>query len=94
MYCDEFSARLSVSSILRLRAAAIAAFSQDTTANSAMVCKLARRIFNVNKYHESREDGRIPSPSIRTAEATADDNNLMHRRRHCKHAVEGWVFLS
>lgn len=93
VYCDEFSARLSVSSILRLRAAAIASLSQDTSANSAMVCKLAWRIFNVNKYHESRENGRIHTPSIQTSAATDDDNSLMHRRRHYKQAVKGGYFL-
>ncbi|KAJ8639457.1 hypothetical protein MRB53_016151 [Persea americana] len=89
VYCDEFSARLSVSSILRLRAAAIASLSQDTSANSAMVCKLAWRIFNVNKYHESRENGRIHTPSIQTSAATDDDNSLMHWRRHYKQAIKG-----
>eukprot|EP00268_Persea_americana_P049393 TRINITY_DN5298_c0_g1_i10.p1 TRINITY_DN5298_c0_g1~~TRINITY_DN5298_c0_g1_i10.p1 ORF type:complete len:558 (-),score=72.12 TRINITY_DN5298_c0_g1_i10:365-2038(-) len=89
VYCDEFSARLSVSSILRLRAAAIASLSQDTSANSAMVCKLAWRIFNVNKYHESRENRRIHTPSIQTSAATDDDNSLMHWRRHYKQAIKG-----
>ncbi|XP_020111951.1 sn1-specific diacylglycerol lipase beta isoform X6 [Ananas comosus] len=46
VYNDEYSARLSVSSILRLRSAAITALSDDSSADSAMIRKLARRILH------------------------------------------------
>ncbi|KAF6170057.1 hypothetical protein GIB67_042862 [Kingdonia uniflora] len=49
VYNDEFSARLSVNSVLRLRAAAISALSQDSSADSAMICKLARRVLYIKK---------------------------------------------
>ncbi|XP_058093977.1 uncharacterized protein LOC131240008 isoform X2 [Magnolia sinica] len=93
VYNDEFSSRLSVSSILRLRAAAIAALSQDSSTNSAMVCNFARRILNLNKYEGSEENGRTPNPSFHVGGATADDCNHMYRRRHYKYAVKGGVFL-
>ncbi|XP_077251936.1 uncharacterized protein LOC143891187 [Tasmannia lanceolata] len=47
VYNDEFSSRLSVSSIIRLRAAAVTALSQDSSANSDMISKLARRILHI-----------------------------------------------
>lgn len=89
VYNDEFSSRLSVSSILRLRAAAIAALSQDSSANSAMIFKLARQILSANKNHENGEDGRVPTPSIQSATITADDNDQKYRRRHYKYATKG-----
>lgn len=49
VYDNEFSARLSVRSIMRLRAAAIMALSQDTTADATMVFRLARRFLCANK---------------------------------------------
>ncbi|CDP19311.1 unnamed protein product [Coffea canephora] len=47
---NEFSARLSVASIMRLRAAAIDALSQDSIARSAIV-SLAHRYFSLNDLH-------------------------------------------
>ncbi|KAH9783869.1 Lipase 3 domain-containing protein [Citrus sinensis] len=49
VYDNEFSARLSVRSIMRLRAAAIMALSQDTTADATMIFRLARRFLCANK---------------------------------------------
>nr|XP_027103117.1 sn1-specific diacylglycerol lipase beta-like [Coffea arabica] len=46
---NEFSARLSVASIMRLRAAAIDALSQDSIARSAIV-SLAHRYFSLNGF--------------------------------------------
>lgn len=56
---DEFSSRLSINSILRLRSAAIRALSDNSPADTAMIQKLARRILNVNKYHDNGPDGGI-----------------------------------
>ncbi|KAL6650937.1 hypothetical protein ACP70R_009862 [Stipagrostis hirtigluma subsp. patula] len=50
---DEFSSRLSINSILRLRSAAISALSDNSPADTAMIQKLARRILHVNRYHEN-----------------------------------------
>ncbi|KAJ3696868.1 hypothetical protein LUZ61_000573 [Rhynchospora tenuis] len=53
---DEFSSRLSVNSILRLRSAAIRAVSDSSSADSAMIRSLARRILHVNSYHGNLEN--------------------------------------
>ncbi|KAF3337917.1 sn1-specific diacylglycerol lipase beta-like isoform X4 [Carex littledalei] len=45
---DEFSSRLSVNSILRLRSAAISALSDPTSADLVMLRNLARRILHIN----------------------------------------------
>lgn len=55
---SEFSARLSVGSILRLRAAAITALSQDTETDTAMIFRLARRFLYVSKYQRNRTEGK------------------------------------
>lgn len=53
---DEFSSRLSINSILRLRSAAIGALSDNSPADTAMIQKLARRILHVNNYHDNGTD--------------------------------------
>ncbi|CAN6228629.1 unnamed protein product [Urochloa humidicola] len=53
----EFSSRLSINSILRLRSAAISALSDNSAADTAMIQKLARRILHVNRYHDNRTHG-------------------------------------
>lgn len=54
IYNSEFSARLSVGSILRLRAAAITALSQDTKTDTAMIFRLAQRFLYLGKYQRNR----------------------------------------
>jgi hypothetical protein len=54
---DEFSSRLSINSILRLRSAAISALSDNSPADTAMIQKLARRILHVNRYHDNGTHG-------------------------------------
>lgn len=49
MFNNEFSSRLSVGSILRLRAAAIKALSKDTKDKSTPVFELARRFLYVSQ---------------------------------------------
>ncbi|XP_062184314.1 uncharacterized protein LOC133888178 isoform X2 [Phragmites australis] len=56
---DEFSSRLSINSILRLRSAAISALSDNSPADTAMVQKLARRILHVSRYHDNGPDDDI-----------------------------------
>ncbi|CAN6276109.1 unnamed protein product [Urochloa humidicola] len=53
----EFSSRLSINSILRLRSAAISALSDNSPADTAMIQKLARRILHVNRYHDNGTHG-------------------------------------
>ncbi|XP_042491712.1 uncharacterized protein LOC122071424 isoform X8 [Macadamia integrifolia] len=91
LYNDEFSSRLSVCSILRLRAAAITALSQDSEADSAMVCKLARQVLYLSNYHGSETEPKVLSPSFHPATLT-EENNSMYRR-HLKYTIKGGVFL-
>ncbi|THU53369.1 hypothetical protein C4D60_Mb10t13680 [Musa balbisiana] len=83
VYNDEFSARLSVNSILRLRSAAINALSDDSFADSAIIQKFARRILHVNKY---LEDGQKPknhnfsASSMRPSSAATEKNHVSKRR--------------
>ncbi|XP_065867609.1 uncharacterized protein [Euphorbia lathyris] len=46
---SEFSARLSVGSILRLRASAIMALSEDSKTDTALIFRLARQFLYINK---------------------------------------------
>ncbi|XP_040379409.1 uncharacterized protein LOC102717245 isoform X2 [Oryza brachyantha] len=75
---DEFSSRLSINSILRLRAAAIRALSDNSPADTAMIQKLARRILHVNKYHDSGTDGGI-----------MEDQTDSRKRATARHTFEG-----
>ncbi|XP_050374330.1 uncharacterized protein LOC126791877 isoform X2 [Argentina anserina] len=58
VYNNEFSARLSVRSILRLRGAAITAMSQDSEADSATILRLARHFLHVTKHQHDRSEGK------------------------------------
>ncbi|CAM8983592.1 unnamed protein product [Rhodiola kirilowii] len=57
VYDNEFSARLSVASILRLRGAALTALSQDPKTDTALVFKLARRFLYIGNYHGYSTEG-------------------------------------
>lgn len=56
VYNNEFSARLSVGSIMRLRAAAITSMSQDSETDTAMILRLARHFLHVNKCQQDGTD--------------------------------------
>ena len=51
---NEFSARLSVGSILRLRAAAIVALSEDSNTDTTLIFRLARRFLYFSDYQTGR----------------------------------------
>ncbi|KAF4390451.1 hypothetical protein G4B88_024457 [Cannabis sativa] len=53
---NEFSSRLSVGSVLRLRAAALTALSQDSTTDTAMIFRLARRFLYVSNYERNSSE--------------------------------------
>lgn len=73
---NEFSARLSVGSILRLRAAAITTLSQDNKTDTAMIFQLARRFLYVSKYQRSRTEVKDPASDFHSgANATEDLNH-------------------
>nr|XP_010930154.1 uncharacterized protein LOC105051408 isoform X2 [Elaeis guineensis] len=89
VYNDEFSACLSVNSILRLRAAAITALSDNSSADSAMIQKLARRILHINKYHESGEHADASSPSYRPSTMRVEESKNIYKRRPFRPTIEG-----
>ena len=93
MYNDEFSARLSVNSILRLRAAAIAALSGDSVADSAIISKLTRRIIQLRECQESVENETSPTSSTRARPHVGEVGNHVHKKRTVKYAITGGVFL-
>lgn len=87
VYNDEFSSRLSVNSVLRLFAAAIKVLSDDSSANSAVISKLARKILSLRKHKGTGENCPSPSPTI---EANPDllDGCRPHQRQHMKHVTQ------
>ncbi|PSS23989.1 Sn1-specific diacylglycerol lipase [Actinidia chinensis var. chinensis] len=66
VYSNEFSARLSVASVLRLRAAALTALSQDPT-DASIPSKLARRFLFVSKYEKSEVEEKIEAPNLNSS---------------------------
>ncbi|XP_020240281.1 uncharacterized protein LOC109819091 isoform X2 [Cajanus cajan] len=53
IFGNEFSSRLSIGSIMRLRAAAITSLSQDPKADSAMIFRLAHRFLYISKFERN-----------------------------------------
>ncbi|GFY92859.1 lipase class 3 family protein [Actinidia rufa] len=66
VYSNEFSARLSVASVLRLRAAALTALSQDNK-DASIPSKLARRFLFVSKYEKSEFEEKIEAPNLNSS---------------------------
>lgn len=64
VYDNEFSSRLSVGSILRLRAAAITALSQDTKTDKATVFQLARQFLNLSECQRSGTEVNNPASDV------------------------------
>lgn len=60
VFNNEFSARLSVASIMRLRASALMVLSEDTSTDSAMIFRLARRFLYVSKFEATRVEEKDP----------------------------------
>ncbi|WOL16102.1 hypothetical protein Cni_G24884 [Canna indica] len=91
IYNDEFSARLSVNSVLRLRAAAIGAVSNNSSTNSALVTKIVRRIIHTKKCNES--DCNVSATSLEHGTEKIKDNNHAPKRSHLKYTIKGGAFL-
>ncbi|KAM0940039.1 putative fungal lipase-like domain, alpha/Beta hydrolase [Dioscorea sansibarensis] len=88
VYNDEFSARLSVNSILRLRSAAITALSDSSSADKAVIFKLARK-FLANKYPDNRESHNVAASSFPANSNNFDDNNNLYKRRPSMYTNNG-----
>ncbi|KAL2563682.1 hypothetical protein AAZV13_20G205200 [Glycine max] len=81
IFGNEFSSRLSIGSIMRLRAAAITSLSQDPKADSAMIFKLAHRFLDVSKYQ--RNKSKAEDESEYHSGAIQEDLNHQIRRSQC-----------
>lgn len=93
VYNDEFSSRLSVNSILRLRGAAIGALSDDSSPDSAIISKLARRILHVRKYQDNEDSQRSLTPSSNSSPEIGEDNKRIIKRRPLKYTIKGGAFI-
>ncbi|XP_042378225.1 uncharacterized protein LOC121971155 isoform X1 [Zingiber officinale] len=91
VYNDEFSARLSVNSILRLRAAAIGAISTDSLTNSGMIPKIVSRILPLKRLHDDEKEGIAPAPV--PGEGTIAVIDSKPKKNHLKYTIKGSVFL-
>ncbi|PNT73388.1 hypothetical protein BRADI_2g57770v3 [Brachypodium distachyon] len=87
---DEFSARLSMNSVIRLRAAAIKALSKDTSPNSAKVVKLVGGIRSTRRDDENSVDHCASAGALQTV---SDLTNNQIRGKNLMHTVRGGVFL-
>ncbi|KAF5942041.1 hypothetical protein HYC85_019683 [Camellia sinensis] len=88
VYNNEFSARLSVASILRLRAAALMALSQDT-ADSTIASKLAHKFLFVSRYERTRVEEKIHDSHLNSSAMTTGDRNLHGYSSPCRNGITG-----
>ncbi|OAE30425.1 hypothetical protein AXG93_3483s1170 [Marchantia polymorpha subsp. ruderalis] len=78
IYNDEFSSRLSVAAIMRLRAAALQALATDANTDSALVTKLTKRLFTSSSSKDTQ---------------SGKSEHSQRRRRRVAHALKGGAFL-
>ncbi|XP_048233466.1 diacylglycerol lipase-beta isoform X2 [Ricinus communis] len=71
---NEFSARLSVGSILRLRAAAIMALSEDSNTDTALIFRLARRFLYIGDCQTGRIEVK-DSAELHSPDTSGEDHN-------------------
>lgn len=93
IYNDEFSARLSATSILRLRAAALGALAADSSTDSAVISKLARRLLHANKYLWGTNCEEDSVQTSQSGSMVPRDNNQRHKQRRFKYKIKGGIFL-
>ncbi|GLJ40845.1 hypothetical protein SUGI_0844840 [Cryptomeria japonica] len=87
IYNDEFSSRLSITSILRLRAAALAALAADSSTDSAIISKLTRRLLRANKYLQGKNNEEV---SVQISQSSSViQKNKNQKRRRIKHTIKG-----
>eukprot|EP00253_Pinus_taeda_P027450 PITA_27450 len=89
IYNDEFSARLSATSILRLRAAALGALAADSSTDSAVISKLARRLLHANKYLWGTNCEEDSVQTSQSGSMVPRDNNQRHKQRRFKYKIKG-----
>ncbi|KAJ6680409.1 LIPASE CLASS 3 FAMILY PROTEIN [Salix purpurea] len=75
---NEFSARLSVGSVLRLRAAAIVALAHDSKTDTALIFRLARQFLFVSKNQRERIEVADPSELHSVAETVDELDHIVY----------------
>lgn len=88
---DEFSARLSMNSVIRLRGSAVKALSKDPSPNSAKVGKLVG-IMNARTDEKIAIDHCVSIGALQTVSETKLSNDQM-RGRNPMHTIRGGLFL-
>ncbi|KAL1805273.1 hypothetical protein ACET3Z_028341 [Daucus carota] len=76
VYQHEFSARLSVTSILRLRASALVALSSNSNTDCTAIYRLARRFLGEN--NQLRGDNRFSASDLTAVVMKAEENRGIH----------------
>ncbi|CAH2040656.1 unnamed protein product [Thlaspi arvense] len=92
IYNNEFSARLSIASILRLRGAALTAVSQDT-AESTITSKLASRFLFLSKCEKSKDETKIQNLNSNSHAMVAEDGNLQDHNSEYRRSNELALFF-
>ncbi|KAK8585485.1 hypothetical protein V6N13_050464 [Hibiscus sabdariffa] len=70
---NEFSTRLSVGSILRLRAAAITALSENTQTDTTLILRLARQFLYASKTNQLKIEAEPSKCSSKTSTVSSDE---------------------
>ncbi|KAI4334779.1 hypothetical protein L6164_013489 [Bauhinia variegata] len=83
VFGNEFSTRLSIGSVMRLRAAAIQSLSQDANADTAMILKLARRFLYVSNYQRNKIEEKDRS-DYSSGAISREDPNRQFYISHCE----------
>ncbi|VAH82676.1 unnamed protein product [Triticum turgidum subsp. durum] len=90
---DEFSSRLSMNSVIRLRGAAIKALSKDTSPNSTKVGKLVSGFTSNKRHDEQHAVVRCASSGALQTVSDAKQSNGQIHGKSVMHTVRGGVFL-
>ncbi|KAL6840346.1 hypothetical protein ACP4OV_030156 [Aristida adscensionis] len=88
---DEFSARLSMNSVIRLRGSAIRALSKDASPNSAKVGKLVG-IMSTGTHNKDVTDHCAPTGALQIV-SEAKPSNEQNYGRNVVHTIRGGLFL-
>ncbi|KAK3162737.1 hypothetical protein QOZ80_1BG0093140 [Eleusine coracana subsp. coracana] len=89
---DEFSARLSMNSVIRLRGSAIRALSKETSLSSAKVGKLVGGITVARSYERNAIDHHASTGALQTVSEANLSSDEIHGRNPM-HTIRGGLFL-
>jgi hypothetical protein len=89
---DEFSARLSMNSVIRLRGSAVRALTKNASPSSVKVGKLVGGITSTRSYERNVMDHHASTSALQTVtEANLSSDQI--RGRNPLHAIRGVLFL-